>query len=110
MAVSKDTEEKIQQLQIFEQNLQNLMLQKQAMQMQLVESESALGELEKTGTAYRIIGSIMVSSDKDELKSLLGGKKETTELRIKTIEKQEKLIRERATKLQKEVLGEIKEE
>ncbi len=109
MAISKETEEKIQQLQIFEQSMQNFMMQKQALQMQLMETESAMDELKKAGTAYKIIGNIMVSSDKDELMKSLEGRKESSELRIRTLEKQEKLIRERASKIQAEVLGEIKE-
>ncbi len=110
MAITKETEEKLQQLQIYEQNLQGFMIQKQTMQMQLVELENALAEIDKSETAYRIIGNIMVCARKDELKKDLEAKKETSGLRIKTIEKQEALIRERAEKLQNEVLGNIKEE
>ncbi len=110
MTISKETEEKIQQLQLFEQNLQNFIMQKQTMQMQVVELESALDELKKTDTAYRIVGNIMVKANKEELIKDLESKKEVSALRIKTIEKQETLIRERAAKIQKEVLGEIKEE
>ncbi len=110
MTISKETEEKIQQLQLFEQNLQNFIMQKQTMQMQIVELESALDELKKTETAYRIVGNIMVKANKEELVKDLESKKEVSALRVKTIEKQEAMIRERAAKIQTEVLGEIKEE
>lgn len=110
MAIPKEAEEKLQQLQLFEQNLQNFMMQKQALQMQLVEAESALEELKDASTAYRIIGNIMVKAEKEELTIELASKKETTELRIKAIEKQEAMLRERATKLQQEVLGALKDE
>ncbi len=110
MAMSKETEEKLQQLQMFEQNLQNFIVQKQTLQMQLAEIENALGELEKSTTSYRIIGNIMVMSPKEEITKDITQKKEMAELRIKTIEKQEQMIRERAQKLQNEVLGEMKEE
>ncbi len=109
MDVPKEVEEKIEQLQLFEQNLQGLMLQKQALEMQFVEIGSALAELEKAESAYRIIGNVMVRAKKEDVQADLGAKKETADLRIKTIEKQEKLIRERASKLQKEVLGAIQE-
>ena len=110
MAITKDTEEKIQQLQMFEQSLQSFMMQKQSLQMQLLEAESALGELGNAEKAYKIIGNIMISADKEELQKGLESKKETAELRIRTIEKQEKTIRDRAAAIQKEVLGAIKEE
>ena len=51
-----------------------------------------LKELEKSNTAYKIVGNIMVSSDKEELLKELNSKKEVVELRIKTLEKQEKQI------------------
>ena len=110
MEVSKETEQKIGQLQMFEQSLQNFLGQKQQFQVQLVEVESALSELSNTDKAYKIVGNIMVETDKNELKSDLQSKKEMLELRIKTMEKQESQVRERASKLQSEILQKIKKE
>ena len=103
----KETEEKISQLQMYEQSLQNFLAQKQQFQSQLMETESALGEIEKAETAYKIVGSIMVLADKKELKSDLESKKEMFELRIKTMERQETQVREKASKLQSEILEKI---
>ena len=110
MEVSKETEQKIGQLQMFEQSLQSFLGQKQQFQAQLVEIESALGELENTDKAYKIVGNIMVESNKDELKADLQSKKEMLELRIKTMERQESQVREKASKLQSEILNKIKKE
>lgn len=110
MEVPKETEQKIGQLQMLEQSLQNFLGQKQQFQIQLVEIESALSELEDTEKAYKIVGNIMVESDKSELKNDLRSKKELVELRIRTIEKQESDIREKASKLQSEILKNIKKE
>jgi prefoldin beta subunit len=107
---SDETEEKIQQLQLLEQNLQNLLVQKQTLQLQMMEMESALNELKNVKSAYKIIGNIMVSSEKEALEKELTNKKETTELRIKSVEKQERSAREKASKLQEEVLGKLKKE
>ena len=104
MGMSKETEQNIQQLQLIEQNLQNFLVQKQNFQLQLMEVESAFDELDKTDTAYKIVGNIMIHADKDKLKEELSSKKETLYLRLKSIEKQESKIREKATKLQQEVL------
>ena len=95
MKLSKEAQEKVQELQLLEQNLQNFLSQKQTFQGQLMETESALEELEKSTTAYQIIGNIMVASNKSELTKKLAEKKETLELRIKTIEKQEEKIKRR---------------
>jgi prefoldin beta subunit len=105
-----EVEEKIQQLQIFEQSLQNLLAQKQALQLQIMETESALNELKKVKSAYKIIGNIMVASDKPDLEKDLTNRKETTEIRLKAIEKQERAAREKASKVQEEVLSELKKE
>lgn len=110
MEVSKETEQKIGQLQMFEQSLQNFLGQKQQFQVQLVEIESALSELESTGKAYKIVGNIMVEADKTELKADLQSKKEMLELRIKTMDRQESQVREKASKLQSEILKKIKKE
>ena len=110
MDVSQETEQKISQLQMFEQSLQSFLGQKQQFQIQLVEVESALNELNGTDKAFKIIGNIMVESDKSELKADLQSKREMLELRIKTMEKQELQVREKASKLQSEILKKIKKE
>jgi len=83
-----ETEAKINQLSMMEQNLQNLSLQKQQFQNQNLEIESALSELEGAKEAFKIIGNLMVKVSPDKLKTDLNGKKETMQLRIKTLEKQ----------------------
>ena len=107
--VEKETEKKISQLQMMEQGMQTFFLQKQQFQTQLIEIESALKELEKAKEAYKIVGNIMVSSNKEELENDLKKKKEMVELRIKTLEKQESQIKEKASAVQEEVMKELKE-
>lgn len=105
--IPKETEQKIGQLQMLEQSLQNSLAQKQQFQLQLTEVESALKELETTNEAYKIVGNLMVKGDKAILKKELNEKKEVAELRIKTIEKQEKETREKALNLQQEVMKQL---
>jgi prefoldin beta subunit len=100
-------QEKINQMQLLQQNLQNFSMQRQQFQIQQTEIESALGELEKSGQAYKIIGNVMVLTDKDALKKELEEKKHILTIRISSIEKQESKVREKAEELQKEVLSEI---
>ena len=105
--VSKESENKLGQLQMIEQSMQNLLMQKQQFQLQQVEIEAALKELENVDEAYKIIGNIMVLSKKADLNSELKSKKEIIELRMKHMEKQENQLREKASKLQNEVLKEM---
>ena len=82
-------------------------MQKQQFQLQQVEMESALKELEKVDEAYKIVGNIMVLSKKDDINKDLSSKKEIVELRVKNMEKQEAQLREKASKLQDEVMKEM---
>jgi prefoldin beta subunit len=104
MELSKETEQKISQLQLYEQSMQNLLVQKQQFQSQLVEIESALSEIKESNETYKIVGNIMVATKKEDLKKDLESKKEMAEIRVKTFEKQEKTIKEKAETLQKEVM------
>ncbi|MBD3164333.1 prefoldin subunit beta [Candidatus Woesearchaeota archaeon] len=99
-----DREQDINQLQLYEQSLQNILMQKQQFQTQIAEIESALKELKDSEESYRIIGNIMVKSKKPDVRKDLESKKATSELRIKTLEKQEENIREKAQSLQSEIM------
>jgi len=105
----KETQSQIMQLQLIEQNMQNFLAQKQTFQTQLLEVENALKQLEKTKeTPYKIVGPIMIATDKDKLKKELKEKEETLNLRVKNLEKQEEKLKEKADILQKDVLKKIK--
>lgn len=101
---SKIDASKIQEIQILEQNLQNLMAQKQASQFELNETNNALEEVKKTKSdAYRILGNIMIKSKPEDLVKELEEKKKILDLRISSIEKQEKLIGEKHLALREEI-------
>lgn len=108
MQVSNDTKEKINQLQLMEQSLQNFLLQRQTHQAQLNEVNSALEELEKAEVSYKIIGNVMVKMDKKALMEQLQEKKETVNLRITSIEKQEEKVRAKIEEMQADVMKEMK--
>ena len=106
--MSKETEQKIGQLQMIEQNLQNFLVQKQQLQLQLMEIDSALKELENVKKAYKIVGNFMIDSKKEDLEKDLSEKKSMLTLRVMILEIQEEKIKEKAKKLQEEVLSEVK--
>ena len=102
-------QENLKQYQILEQSLQAVHMQKQQFHAQLIEVESALAELLKSNTAYKIVGNIMVSSKKEDLRKDLEEKKEVFSARLKVLEKQEQKYQEEAGKMHKELMKGIKE-
>ncbi len=109
--MDKESEKKVQELQLIEQNLSNLLVQKQNFQARLLENESASKELEQTKKqSYKIIGNLLVAIDKEKLKKDLSEEKEIFDLRIKNIEKQDNKLKERAQELQSEVLRNLKKD
>jgi len=96
--------QKIQEIQILEQNLQGLIAQKQATQVEQNEINNALTELKKADSdVYRILGNIMIKSKAEDLDKELEEKKKIIDLRISSIEKQEKLLGEKHTSLRNEI-------
>lgn len=106
--MDKATKVKISKLQILEQRIQSLIMQKQTFQGQALETDNALGELDGAKETYKIIGNVMVSFEKEELKKDLTSKKDMAELKVKNIEKEEKKLREEAEILQKDIMGSLK--
>tara|TARA_Y100000031_G_C8121603_1_gene338480 strand:+ start:170 stop:487 length:318 start_codon:yes stop_codon:yes gene_type:complete len=101
-------EEKIQELQLLEQNMTHLQIQKQKFETQQVEVDSALSELGNTNEAFRIIGNVMVKVDIPRLQKELDEKKEMLAIRVKTLENQEEKLKEKAVNLQKDLLSDMK--
>ncbi len=71
-----------------EQNLHSLAIQKQALQQQLMEVEMALKELDGAKTAYRIVNGLMIEAPVEKLTEELNKKKESSQNRLNTIERQ----------------------
>ncbi len=105
-----EREQKLQQMQLIEQNLQQTIMQKQQLQAQMIELDSAHSELQKTEKSYKIIGNIMIAANKDELLKDISGKKEIADIRLKSIEKQETRLKEKAEQLRTEIMDSMKKE
>ena len=108
MKESEDASKKIQELQLLERNLQIFISQRQPIQIELNETNNALKELENTdGEVYRIISGIMIKSSKDETIKELAEKKKILDMRINSMEKQEKILEEKSLRLREEVAKEF---
>jgi len=95
-------EKDIESYRAMQQQLQIVMLQKQQMQMQTDEIEHALEELNKaSGAIYRIVGPIVIQSNKDELSKDLQTKREEMNSRLEILGKQEERLKKNLTDLRK---------
>ena len=94
----------MEELQILEQNLQGLMMQKQVVNLELNEVSNSLEEVKNTsGDVYRVLGQVMIKSTKEKVQKDLDEKLKILELRASSIDKQEKLFMSKAEELKKEV-------
>jgi len=108
MVESSDAvQEKIRKLQLLEQELSHLSVQKQQLSIQLKEINDALSDLGDSEKSYKIIGNVVVSADGDELIKELNSKKESVSLRISSIEKQESVIKDKFSEAQKDVVSDV---
>ncbi len=96
-------QKKIQELQMLDQQTQIFLAQKQASQVELNETANALQEIKKSNEAYKIIGNIMIKASPNDLKKDLEEKKKIIDLRISSMEKQEKIMEEKSSELRKEI-------
>ena len=102
-------DEKVKELQLLEQNLSNLLFQKQTFQLELSEVTSASEELEGSkGDVFKIVGNVMIKSTKERLEKELEEKKDLISMRIKNIEKQEKVLQGHVEELRKALLKQMK--
>ena len=107
--MEKRQEEKLKELQILEQNLQNIIIQKQTYLLEMTDINNALEELSKQkDDVYKIVGSLMVKTKKEEVEKELKQKKEITEIRIKNLDKQEQIFNEKSLKMREELMDEFR--
>ncbi|MDP4039889.1 MAG: prefoldin subunit [Candidatus Pacearchaeota archaeon] len=81
--------------------MQNVLMQKQAFQMELGETINALEEIKNTNESiYKLVGTIMIKADKEKTLESLGEKKRILELRNESLDKQERLFEAKAKEIQ----------
>jgi prefoldin beta subunit len=107
--LDEDTQMKIQELQMLEQNFQQFMQQKNAFSMELNETNYIIDEVKKaTGEFSRLVGGqVVISSSKEDILKDMENKKGLIEKRMEEIDKQEKEFSEKMTSLREEVMKKI---
>lgn len=99
----KEQLERYEQLQ---QNLQAFLIQRQQIELEVVEIDKALSELEKAvddSKVYKSAGTIMVSSSKKDAIKDLTESKELANSRLTLLDKQENRIKENLKEVQKKL-------
>jgi prefoldin beta subunit len=98
--------EQISRLQQLQQNLQAIMMQKQQIELEIVETERALEELSKTTTSdsiYKAAGPLLIKSEKDTMEKELTEKKELANTRVMVLGKQELRVKENLKEVENKI-------
>jgi prefoldin beta subunit len=97
------------QAQAYQQQAQGILLQKENISIQLTEIKKALEELGKTTESeiFKMSGPILIKSTKSSVKKELAEKEEVLSIRMKTLEKNEKKVRERLTEMRDKLAKEM---
>lgn len=99
------------QFQQVQQQAQAIASQRFQLELQLKEVERSLGEVNKLddkAEIYKSVGAILLRSTTSAVKEELNEKKETLELRIKTLKKQEEKVQQRLMQMQHKIRQELK--
>jgi prefoldin beta subunit len=102
------TDENIEQeYLILQQQLRNVLIQKETIKLQIAEIDSALSELEKTKEekVYKVVGNVMVKKSKEEVEKELKEGKEDLQIRVESLEKIEKDLIEKIKNIEEKLKG-----
>jgi prefoldin beta subunit len=98
--------EQVSRLQQLQQNLQAIMMQKQQLEVEMVETDRALQELKKTtpdDAIYKNAGSVLIKAKKDDVLKELEEKKELSNTRIMVLGKQETRVKENLKEVENKI-------
>lgn len=98
--------EQLARLQQLQQNLQAIMMQKQQVEIENVETERALEELKKTTSddaVYKLAGPLLVKSNREGLIKDLEEKKELSKTRVVVLGKQESRVKENLKEVESKI-------
>ena len=105
-------QEQLAQFQQTQQNFQSILMQKQQLESQKLETEKALEELRKAGddeAVFKHAGTIMIKSNKKELLEELEEQMELAKTKASLLAKQEERLKvtlqEQETKIQEMMKG-----
>ncbi len=106
--VPPKVQQQLAMLQQVQQQLQTVVSQKAQYELTVREARRAvddLGEAPEDATVYMNVGSIMMQQNKDKVLASLNERIETLELRIRSLEKQEKALQGKFEQLSAQIKG-----
>jgi prefoldin beta subunit len=109
MSIPPAAQQAIMQLQTWQQQAQALAMQRESLMIQKIELDKALEELKKAGEkedVFKAVGPVLIKSSKAQMVKELTEKKETADMRLKAVEKQDAKVHEKIKEVQ-EKLGEM---
>ena len=98
--------EQVSRLQQLQQNLQAIMMQKQQLEVEMVETDRGLQELKKASpddAIYKNAGSVLIKAKKEDVLKDLEEKKELSNTRIMVLGKQETRVKENLKEVENKI-------
>ena len=108
--ISPKVQNQLGMLQQIQQQLQNILQQKAQYEMAVREAKRAQEEIADSAedaVMYLSVGTVMMQKKKETINAKLTEKVETLELRIKSLEKQEKMMQGKFEQLQSQIKAAI---
>lgn len=98
--------EQVSRLQQLQQNLQAIMMQKQQIELEIVETDRALEELKKIGiddAVYKSAGPLLIKANKEDTLKELEEKKELSNTRVTVLAKQETRVKDNLKEVENKI-------
>jgi prefoldin beta subunit len=99
--------EQLSRLQQLQQNLQAIMMQKQQVELEIVEIDRALDELRKlegnNALVYKSAGPLLIKTKKDDVLKELEEKKELSNTRLTVLAKQETRVKDNLKEVENKI-------
>jgi prefoldin beta subunit len=108
--ISPKVQNQLNMLQQFQQQLQNVLQQKAQYELAVREAKRAQEEIKESddgAVMYMSVGTVMMQKQKEVVDAKLTEKVETIELRIRSLEKQEKMLQGKFEQLQSQIKAAI---
>lgn len=105
---SEEFQKDVGQLQNLQRQLQVITAQRQRLELEVVQIDTALAELEKAdGKVYKSIGTLLIEDKPADLKKELNTRRQDVNDRVETLKKQEKNFQTKGESLQKKIQKEL---
>ncbi len=105
MVTQEQAQHLLGQAQVYQQQMQSIVAQKETLKMQQMELKKALEEMEKSQEAsvYKASGPILIKSSREDVKKELSEKDEFITTRLQTLERSEKKVREKIEEIREKL-------